>query len=350
MLFLVKLMVTVSLMMSADPDHPAASLAPGSQPQLALAPGGIARLAFGRSDSIFCASSADGGRHFSQPELVGVVAGMHLGMTRGPQIACSNHYTVITAMDKKGNIHLFRLSSNRHRWESLGLLNDLPQTAPEGLMAIAANEQDQFFAVWLDTRKDGHNNIYFAAASGGAHWTPSRLVYASPDGHVCECCKPSIAVQGNTVAIMFRNWLGGARDLYYTRSGDGGKTFTPAEKLGQGSWPLDGCPMDGGGIAVDRQGTIHTAWRRGNQLYYCQPGQPEEVLGPGRLCGIALSDKGKAVISLQQDGEIWLQDPAGGNRTTLGAGAFLKTLAIPGKGLLCTWEINKEVKYQYLPN
>lgn len=349
MFFLVKLIAQLGFLFHFSPDSSPGNLGPGSQPQLSVAPNGLIRLAFGRNDSIFCASSKDRGQHFSRPELVGVVEGMHLGMTRGPQIACSRKVALITAMDKKGNIHLFRLESPRQQWEAAGLLNDRPQTAPEGLMAIAANEQDQFFAVWLDIRKEQHNNIYFASSSGGKTWSPNKLVYASPDGHVCECCKPSIAAQGQRVAIMFRNWLGGARDLYCSSSGDGGKTFDPAVKLGKDSWPLDGCPMDGGGIAIDPVGKIHTVWRRGNQLYYCQPGSSEQELGAGRLCGITAGLRDKPVISLQQDGAIWLQDLATGNRSSLGKGAFLKTVALPDHGLLCTWEDNNLVKYQYQP-
>jgi hypothetical protein len=349
MAFLISLVFHLGMTLSAA-NPGSGSLGAGSQPQLSLAPNGTVRLAFGRSDSIFCSSSQDGGDHFSEPELVGVVKGMHLGMTRGPQIASSGHFTVITAMDKEGNIHLFRQHQPGSPWQSAGLLNDRPQSAPEGLMAIAANEQDQFFAVWLDTRKDQHNNIYFASSRGGTKWTPNRLVYASPDGHVCECCKPSIAAHGQTVAIMFRNWLGGARDLYCSRSDNGGAEFAPAVKLGKGSWPLEGCPMDGGAITIDQQGKIHTTWRRENELFYCQPGMPEQAIGKGRLCGISISRQGSPMVSLQQDGEVWVYSIASRTLRSAGRGAFLKTLALPGGGLLCTWENNNQVNYQHLPN
>lgn len=326
------------------------SLGPGSQPQLSLAPNGLVRLAFGRSDSIFCSLSKDGGDHFSSPELVGVVKGMHLGMTRGPQIASSRHTAIITAMDKQGNIHLFRQHQPGSPWQPSGLLNDRPQSAPEGLMAIAANDQDQFFAVWLDIRKDQHNNIYFASSPDGTKWIPNRLVYASPDGHVCECCKPSIAARGQRVAIMFRNWLGGSRDLYYSLSDNGGESFEPAVKLGDGTWPLDGCPMDGGAIAIDRQGKIHTTWRRQNQVFYCQPGSAEQAIGKGRLCGISINGQGSPVLSLQQDGEVQVYNVADGKLRSAGSGAFLKTLALPGGGLLCTWENNNMVNYLRMTN
>ena len=38
-----------------------------------------------------------------------------------------------------------------------------------------------------------------------------NLSGASPDTTVCECCKPSVVIEGNNVYVMFRNWLNGNR-------------------------------------------------------------------------------------------------------------------------------------------
>ena len=60
---------------------------------------------------------------------------------------------------------------------------------------------------------------------------------------------------------MLRNWLKGSRDLYLTISKDKGKKFSSAQKLGDGTWPLKGCPMDGGGLTLNGN-TVETAWQR----------------------------------------------------------------------------------------
>jgi hypothetical protein len=46
------------------------------------------------------------------------------------------------------------------------------------------------------------------------------MIYTSPDSTVCECCKPNVAMKGNNVYVMFRNWLHGNRDLYLIQSSD----------------------------------------------------------------------------------------------------------------------------------
>ena len=69
---------------------------------------------------------------------------------------------------------------------------------------------------------------------------PNRVAYASPEGTICPCCAPALAVdaKGNPVAA-FRNAVGGARDGWIALSRDGGQTFAAA-KVGRGSWPGKG--------------------------------------------------------------------------------------------------------------
>src|SRR6476620_9685371 len=105
------------------------------------------------------------------------------------------------------------------------------------------------------------------------------MIYASPDTTVCECCKPSVAVKGNNVFVMFRNWLNGNRDLYLIQSSDGGIKFGEAKKLGIGSWALNGCPIDGGNVVIDKDGNPLTVWNRKGIIYACRPGQEEIKLG-----------------------------------------------------------------------
>src|SRR4029450_4736158 len=102
-----------------------------------------------------------------------------------------------------------------------------------------------------------------ASRDGGASWSANYVVYESPSGTVCQCCHPSVAVSTDGIIhVLFRNALEGSRDVYVVRSEDGGRTFVAANRLGLGTWKLEGCPMDGGGLAVDGTGAVATIWRR----------------------------------------------------------------------------------------
>ena len=311
--------------------------AEGSQPQVSMEPAGDIRMVYGRNDSIFCVTSNDDARTFSPPVYVGRITGMHLGMTRGPVIASSASSSIVTAIDKTGNIHFFRLEHAAGKWKYGGLVNDIKSTAPEGLMGIAADDRDNFYAVWLDIRQGRKNNISFSSFTRNeAAWSENRIIYTSPDEHVCECCKPNISVEGSGVNIMFRNWLDGSRDLYLINSPDKGKTFGEARKIGAGTWKLKGCPMDGGGVTTDNSGSAYTVWQREGEIYYCKPGEMELRIAAGRGCSIA--ENNKDIVSFQEGNEVKILDMKMNKTTTVGTGSFLRVLALPGGKVFCAWE------------
>lgn len=314
-------------------------IAQGEQPQVSVDPKGVVRLVFGEQDKIFYVESKNSGSTFSKPTLVAEVPGMHLGMTRGPQIASSKDLTLVTAMDKEGNIHSFIIDHKTAKWEKAGRVNDEGGSAPEGLMSVAANESNEFFAVWLDLRNDRKNNICVASFAN-KKWSPNKFAYISPEDHVCECCKPSITVKGKTVSVMFRNWLKGSRDLYLTSSTDGGKTFSQAEKLGIGTWPLKGCPMDGGGVSIDSKNQTHTAWQRDGIVYYAQPGQPEENIGNGRHVSL----RGN-LISWENGSDLILKR-INKKSETIGEGRALQALELKDNSILAVWEKGDQIVFK----
>ena len=82
-------------------------------------------------------------------------------------------------------------------------------------MALIAGTNDSYNAIWLDLRSNRHNKIVGARSmDGGRTWSANRVLYESPDETVCECCQPSMVSRNGAVAIMFRNFLSGSRDMY----------------------------------------------------------------------------------------------------------------------------------------
>ena len=335
------LLILFSLSLTAV--YPQTPVGQGEQPQITIDQSGAIRLAYGNDDQIYYTTSTDEGETFSEPVVVGEVKEMHLGMTRGPQLASSRDYSVVTAMDKNGNIHSFRLTHKTGTWEKTGNVNDLDGSAPEGLMSIAADDKNNFYAVWLDLRENRKNNICVSTFSSKGSWSKNQFAYKSPESHVCECCKPSIAVNGNQVSIMFRNWLRGARDLYLVTSGNKGKTFSQAQKLGLGTWPLKGCPMDGGGLSVDSQNNIHTAWQREGNVFYARPGKPEQKIGEGR--GVSLCGN---VIHWQKGSDLVFKR-INGDEQKVAEGTAMKIVELNDESMLAIWEndgkiLSKKIK------
>ena len=332
--------ITVALVPASEQ-----KIAAGQQPQIARDAKGTLRVIYGNGDTIFCATSSDNGLRFSPPQPVGVVPQLHLGMFRGPQVASSKNYTLVSAMDKGGTIHVFRLHHPTGQWTKASRINDVEASTPEGLMALAADDADHFYATWLDVRDDQKNKIYFSQSTDqGLSWAPNRLVYKGPEGTVCECCRPSIAAQGSQVAIMFRNKVNGSRDLYLTQSETAGKTFSEPLKLGKGTWQLNACPMDGGGLVISPASGITTVWQRAGKVYVAKPGAVEQEISAGRRCSIASPEN--PVITWQQGEDLKLMILKENRTVDVGKGGFLKVARTQDGKILGVWEADKVIRYK----
>ena len=309
----------------------------GQQPQAAAGPDGKVHLVYGTTaGSIYWSVSRNGG-DFAPPRKVAQLDEPSFGAGRGPRIAVARSALVVAAVDKTGSLISWRSEDGGEHWTQAATITDLPGAAREGEFNIAAGPNDRLFAAWLDSRKEGPQIYGAASADGGKTWGANVLVYQSPDGHVCDCCYPSIAFDSQgQVHVMFRNWLAGNRDMHLTTSADGGKTFGPAQKLGNGVWHHDECPMDGGSVTVTGKGEVLTAWRRAQVVYFARPGQKETRVGDGVRPSIAaLGDK--YWIAWTFGGAIQLRNPDG-TITKLGDGPYV-TLAGPPTGpLFAFWQ------------
>lgn len=249
------------------------------QPQIAADPKGNIFVALGKENSVYVARSANGGKTFQTPTLVGTVEKLALGMRRGPQIVAGEKSVVATAISHTdGNLYSWISEDEGSTWSKLARINDAAKSAREGLHGMAGNESGLIFSAWLDLRNQKTQLWGARSINGGKSWEPNVQIYESPDKTICECCHPSVALADDgKIVVMWRNWLGGNRDMYLARSEDGGKTFESALKLGTGNWPLKGCPMDGGSVIISSNQVV-AVWRRENRLFASSMDLPETLL------------------------------------------------------------------------
>lgn len=278
----------------------------GRQPQVAVDSGGRIYVAFGRGSAVRLAASTDGGKTFDVND-VGSVSSLSLGMRRGPRVAVTDDSLVVTAIGGKegkgrdGDVLAWRSNDGGETWAGPSRVNSVERSAREGLHGMSAGPDGRVFCTWLDLRNKKTEIFGAMSKDGGATWEPDVLVYRSPDGSVCECCHPSAAFgPDGTLHVMWRNSLKGARDLYLTSSTDGGKTFRAAEKLGQGTWPLRACPMDGGAIAAGPEGRVETVWMRAGSMFAAKPGEAERPLGRGVQGWTAFGAEGTCSVWLEK--------------------------------------------------
>ena len=320
---------------------PATPERPNKQPQLAT-DGAVVGLTYGSGNTIYFARSDDGGKTFSTPAVVSREGVISLGARRGPRIAFAEGAVVVSAIvgekgrGADGDVLSWRSADGGKTWSPPVKVNDVPGSAREGLHAMSSDGK-VLFATWLDLRSKGTRLYGSSSRDGGATWSKNVLVYESPSGSICECCHPSVVVGAGRIAVMFRNQVQGARDMYVTTSTDGGKTFSEARKLGSGTWMLNACPMDGGGLLLHPKGVM-AAWRREKTVFLSVGDGAESEIGAGKDPVIAPLLRGPVVAWTSPEG-LALRMQGSENTTILDPrGTYATLLPVRGGGVLAAWE------------
>jgi hypothetical protein len=99
----------------------------------------------------------------------------------------------------------------------------------------------------------------------------SKLYVASLDGSiaaqavtggVCYCCKTAIVTGSDgSIHLAWRHvYPGNIRDIAFSVSRDGGRTFAAPVRVSEDKWELEGCPDDGPAMVVDLRSRIHIVW------------------------------------------------------------------------------------------
>jgi hypothetical protein len=154
-----------------------------------------------------------------------------------------------------------------------------------GWESVAVDANGAVRVLWLDHREmakatasgstehdhSGHDSSAAAKRDGAAMAQQSKLYFATIGdpasartllGGVCYCCKTAVvAGPSNAIYAAWRHvYPGNIRDMAFTMSRDGGRTFVSPIRVSEDKWQLDGCPEDGPALAVDSGNQVHVAW------------------------------------------------------------------------------------------
>ena len=311
------------------------------QPQFA-AEGDRLYVAFGAGEDVYCARSDDGPA-FAAPIKVATLPGLMLGKRRGPRVAATKEAVVVTAIESKtGNLVAWRSGDRGATWSPATRVNDVDRSGREGLHDTTAGPGDgEVTAAWLDLRNDRTELWADVSADGGATWRGNRLVYRSPEKSVCECCHPTLAAADGRLIALWRNHLSGERDMYVSRSEDGGRSFGEAAMLGRQRWRLPACPMDGGDLAAGPAGAW-AVWRRDRICYATDlaDAKAERRLGPGEQPAVAVTPAGPAFAWLdRRPGDLLALLPGESEPRKIADKAADPMLVVTGSGrVLAAWE------------
>lgn len=327
---------------------PTTGLAAPRQPQVAAAADGTRHVVFGDGTAIYATRASGGDTQFAAPVKIADLPKLALGMRRGPRITATGRTLVVTAISHAdGNVHSWLSADAGKTWRTGDRINTIANSAREGLHAMAADGRGLVSCVWLDLRGGGMELWSRVSRDGGAVWEPEVRVYASPDGAVCTCCVPSVAIgPRGEIAAMWRNVLGGARDMWTASSTDGGRSFGAGQKIGAGTWKLPGCPMDGGGLAFAPDGTLTTTWRREGATFTAAATGSEAALATASAQPLVVSTATKVATLWEKGGALWMRVDADAARR-LAPAARMASVAPLGHG--CVAILSGNTSYDSLP-
>jgi hypothetical protein len=150
---------------------------------------------------------------------------------------------------------------------------------PRVALVPRAGREPSIVVVWTSRAQAGTRLVSAHSTDAGRSFTTagaaraqlSKLFFANlsqPDssraltGGVCYCCKTTLATDAaGTIYAAWRHvYDGNIRDIAFTKSTDGGRTFTPPARVSEDNWVLDGCPENGPALAVDDSKRVHAVW------------------------------------------------------------------------------------------
>src|SRR6185369_5780609 len=131
------------------------------------------------------------------------------------------------------------------------------------------------YAAWLDernvhmpmpsTKAEGHHmesnrDLYLTySTDGGRTFAANRKV----SSEACPCCKTALAVSAD--GTLYAGWRqvlpGNFRHIAVATSSDGGTNFSKPTIVSDDHWVLQGCPVSGPSLSVDRSsGSLKVVW------------------------------------------------------------------------------------------
>jgi hypothetical protein len=333
----------------------------------------------GKGD-IFLAVSRDGGRTFSPPSRVNSVEGdARISGEIAPRVALMARSGVpdplitVTWNAREGTTQIRtarsrdggRTFTEEMNLQTKGAIGD------RGWQASALDVRGRLHTIWLDHRamaaarasgdhsehKGEHDGVAMAQRSGlyyAADGVPERELFKG----VCYCCKTALAAgpKGEIYAAWRHVFAGNMRDMGFTLSRDGGKTFTPLMRVSQDGWSIQGCPDDGPAMAVDAKGTIHLVWPTVKDeqgvILYATSQDGRTFTTPRRLPGLGSRKPSHPQIAIGTNGNpvvAWDEVLQGVRHAAIhrigdarpaeviGASTSYPVMAATGTGLVAVW-------------
>ncbi|MCX7097366.1 MAG: sialidase family protein [Methylococcales bacterium] len=204
--------------------------------------------------------SDDLGGHWSLPVEVASDANLTASRGNDVQIAAVNN-NLVALWQTQGELPNMGPIASRFSHDGGKTWHPSPNPAidnngDQSHIDLIADNKGYFHAVWLaDPEENGYQSLRYArSVDGGEHWQASLTL----DDSTCSCCWNTLALSStNVLSVLYRDMV--PRDMALIQSFDQGSTWQRAGVVGDFKWQFDGCPHNGGGLAIAGDGAYYAS-------------------------------------------------------------------------------------------
>jgi hypothetical protein len=212
--------------------------------------------------------------------------------------------TRVDGGDKHGTDVYLSVSNDRGQsFASEVKANDDKAIGAHGMHSLAVAPDGRIYAAWLDernvhmpmpsTKAEGHHmesnrDLYLTySTDGGRTFAANRKVVSE----ACPCCKTALAVSAD--GTLYAGWRqvlpGNFRHIAVATSSDGGTNFSKPVIVSDDRWMLQGCPVSGPSLSVDRaSGVLKVVWYAAGEgnapgVYFAESKDKAQSFSPRQL-------------------------------------------------------------------
>ncbi len=236
-------------------------------PRMALLADGTPVAVWGKTGAvpqIWCATWAD--TAFAAPVQVStgsIVPGIY--EFGGLDLATAGQRVFVVFENFDQGIFLVRSDDGGANWQAPVTVFATPPGMGNTISAITTDATGNPLVTFLlQTSAETDARVQLARSTdGGASFTISgnASAPAGDNGQVCECCyQDLLTAGGDTVFVAFRANRDNLRDMWVTRSTDGGATFDMACDMDAQDWVISACPFSGPGLTRLDGDSLMTVW------------------------------------------------------------------------------------------
>jgi hypothetical protein len=255
---------------------------------------------------VYHATSTDGGQSFGANVKVNWSNRTAARMTPSFDVDPAGVIYIVWADERAGwpdlDIYFSKSTDGGQFWSPEVRVNDVHENE-QSRPALRVTPAGTVYVGWISHFNSGQPTVQIARSIGGLPFAASRQVNGGAITTSCECCNIDIVSIGEQqVFVAFMANLSYIRDLFVSRSTDGGATFSDPVQLNDGHWYVPACPSSGPHLEADTAGTLHAVWLDGHaggltdNVYYTRSSDSGVTFRPP----IQMNESGDPVFGFQR--------------------------------------------------